>query len=175
MLYQLGDRKPIIEENVYIAPNASVIGTVELKKDSSVWFGATLRGDTDWIRVGEGSNIQDGAVLHTDPGIELILGKGVTVGHLAMVHGCVVGDYSLIGIGATILNHAKIGKYCVIGANALVTEGKEIPDYSLVMGSPAKVVRTMDEDAAKRLHLQALTYIMNGSRFAKELKEISPH
>lgn len=170
MIYRLGEREAIVDENVYVAPTANVIGTVHLKKDSSVWFGATLRGDNDWIVVGEGSNIQDGAVLHTDPGIRLELGTGVTVGHLAMVHGCIVGDYSLIGINSVILNDAKIGKYCVIGANAIITEGKEIPDYSLVMGSPGKVVKTLEPAAAKRLHMQAMTYVMNGQRFQKHLE-----
>jgi carbonic anhydrase/acetyltransferase-like protein (isoleucine patch superfamily) len=170
MIYRLGNREAIVEENVYVAPSADVIGTVHLKKDSSVWFNATLRGDNDWITVGEGSNIQDGAVLHTDPGIPLVLGTGCTVGHLAMVHGCVVGDYSLIGINAVILNNAKIGSYCVIGANSLIPENKEIPDYSLVMGSPGKVVKTLEPEAAKRLHMQAMTYVMNNQRFSKLLE-----
>src|SRR5690606_18564025 len=170
MIYRLGDREAIVEENVYVAPSAYVIGTVHLKKDSSVWFNATLRGDNDWIVVGEGTNIQDGAVLHTDPGIRLELGRGVTVGHLAMVHSCTVGDYSLSGINAVILNNAKSGKYRVTGATSLVAENKEIPDYSLVMGSPGKVVKTLEPEAAKRLHLQAMTYVMNGQRFGKHLE-----
>ncbi len=172
MLYRLNDRVPEVGENVYIAPSADIIGSVVLEKDSSVWFNAVLRGDNDVITIGSGTNIQDGAVLHTDPGIPLTLGTGVTVGHQAMVHGCTVGDYSLIGIHSVILNRAKIGKYCIIGANALIPEGREIPDYSLVMGTPGKVVKTMDEKAAKRMHAQAMTYIMNGQRFAKGLEPI---
>src|SRR5699024_4282605 len=119
-----------IDETAYVAPSAQVIGTVRLGAASSIWFGAVLRGDSDWITVGDGTNVQDGAVIHADPGVPCSLGRNVTVGHMAMVHGCEIGDESLIGIGAIVLNHAKIGRGCVIGANALVTERKEIPDYS---------------------------------------------
>ena len=144
MIYELGHKRVRIEGEVFVADSADVIGSVVLKQRSSVWFNAVLRGDSDEIIIGEETNIQDGAVLHTDPGIRVILGRGVTVGHHAIVHGCEVGDYSLIGISAVILNRAKIGKYCTIGANALVTQGQEIPDYSVVVGSPGKVVRQID-------------------------------
>ena len=159
MIYELGDRRVRIEGEVYVAPSASVIGSVVLKDKSSVWFNAVVRGDTDELIIGEGTNIQDSAVLHTDPGIRLILGRGVTVGHHAMVHGCEVGDHSLIGINAVVLNHAKIGKYCTIGANALITQGQEIPDYSVVLGSPGKVVRQLDPSKVGHLEKSAQGYV----------------
>lgn len=151
MKYRLGDARVETHSDSWIAPTAAVIGKVRLDAGASVWFGAVLRGDNELIHIGEHSNVQDGAVMHTDMGYPLSLGKGVTVGHNAMLHGCTVGDYSLVGINAVILNGAKIGKYCIIGANALIPEGREIPDGSLVMGSPGKVVReperTAEEDA----------------------------
>lgn len=159
MIYQLGERRPKIEGEVYVAPSADVIGSVVLKDKCSVWFNAVLRGDSDELIVGEETNVQDSAVLHTDPGIRLVLGRGVTVGHHATVHGCEVGDFSLIGIHAVVLNRAKIGKYCTIGANALVTEGQEIPDYSLVLGSPGKVVRTLDPGKRAGLEKSAAGYV----------------
>ena len=154
----------------WIAPNAVVLGRVILKHQASVWFGAVLRGDNEPIVVGENSNVQDGAVLHTDPGSPLILGSGVTVGHLAMLHGCTVGDNSLIGIGAVVLNGARIGRDCLIGAKALITEGKDIPDGSLVMGAPGKVVRQLDLQAIEGLRRSALHYVDNWRRYARELR-----
>lgn len=170
MIYALGERRVTMHASCWVAPNATVLGSVVLEEESSVWFQATVRGDMDTIHIGPQSNVQDGAVLHTDPGLQLTLGRGVTVGHHATLHGCTVGDYSLIGIGATILNRATIGNNCVIGANALVTEGKTIPDGSLVMGSPAKVVRPLDDAAIQMLKVSAAHYVGNAQRFAKELK-----
>lgn len=169
MIYSLGERRVQIEGRCFVADSARVIGTVVLKDKSSVWFGAVVRGDTDLITVGEESNIQDGAVLHTDPGIRLTLGRGVTVGHQAMLHGCTVGDYSLIGINAVILNHAKIGKFCLIGANALVTEGAEIPDYSVVLGTPGKVVRSLSQEEIAEHKESAAGYVRTGQRYLEAL------
>ena len=160
-IYALGDQQPQLpgDGDAWIAPTASVIGHVILEPGASVWFGAVLRGDNEPITIGPDSNVQDGAVLHTDPGSPLTLGSGVTVGHKAMMHGCVVGDYSLIGIGAVILNGVRIGKNCIIGANALITEGKVIPDNSLVMGQPGKVVRERDPDQIAVLKMSAEHYL----------------
>jgi carbonic anhydrase/acetyltransferase-like protein (isoleucine patch superfamily) len=146
-VYRLNDLTPELpgEGRYWIAPSAVVLGKVRLLEDASVWFGAVLRGDTEWITVGEGSNVQDGSVLHTDPGAPLTIGAGVTVGHMVMLHGCEIGDGSLIGIGSIILNRTKIGKNCLIGANTLIAEGKEIPDNSVVMGSPGKIARQTDD------------------------------
>jgi len=172
MIYSLGDRSPEFKGDYWVADSAMVLGAVVLEHDASVWFNAVLRGDNDVITVGEGSNIQDGSVLHTDPGMPLTIGKGVTVGHKVMLHGCTIGDNSLIGINAVILNGAKIGKNCLIGANSLVPEGKEIPDGSLVMGSPGKVVRELNEAAIKGLTMSAQGYVANYKRFQKELKPL---
>lgn len=169
MIYSLDNVSPTLDEEVYIAPGAHVVGEVSLKAHASVWFNAVIRGDQDAITVGARSNIQDGAVLHTDAGIPLSIGEGVTVGHKAMLHGCQIGDFSLIGINAVILNGAQIGKYCVIGANALITEGMEIPDYSLVMGSPGKVVKTLDSSIEAKLEASASHYVDNARRFAMGL------
>nr|WP_316629289.1 gamma carbonic anhydrase family protein [uncultured Brevundimonas sp.] len=173
-VYALGDSKPQLppEGEYWVAPNASVIGNVILHPNASVWFGATLRGDNDPITVGPDSNIQDGSVLHTDLGSPLTLGRGVTVGHNAMLHGCEVGDYSLIGIGAVVLNGAKIGRNCIIGANALITEGKVIPDNSLVMGQPGKVVRERDPEHIAVLQMSAEHYVQNWKRFAAGLRAL---
>ena len=146
MFYDLKDKKPQNSGENWVAPNATIIGDVTLEKNSSIWFNAVLRGDIENINIGEGSNVQDGSVLHTDPGCPLKVGKNVTIGHMVMLHGCTIGDNSLIGIGAVILNKVKIGKNCIIGAKALITENKEIPDNSLVVGSPGKVVREITED-----------------------------
>ena len=173
MRYQLNDRSPQCADDCFIAPGAQVIGDVELHEKSSVWFNAVIRGDMDKICIGEASNIQDGSVLHTDQGIPLHIGKGVTVGHKAMLHGCTVGDYSLIGINAVVLNGAKIGKYCVIGANALITEKMDIPDYSLVVGAPAKVIKQLDASAEKRLQGSAQHYVENAVNYRQNLKLIS--
>ena len=170
MIYELGTRRVRIEGEVFVADSADLIGSVVLKDKCSVWFNAVLRGDSDEIVIGEESNVQDGAVLHTDPGIRLILGRGVTVGHHAVVHGCEVGDYSLIGINSVILNNAKIGKYCTIGANALVTQGQEIPDYSLVLGSPGKVVRQIDPSKGAGLEKGAANYVRKAREYLGALQ-----
>jgi carbonic anhydrase/acetyltransferase-like protein (isoleucine patch superfamily) len=155
----------------WVAPNATLIGKVCLEAGASVWFGAVLRGDNEWIQVGENSNVQDGAVLHTDMGSPLTLGKGVTVGHNAMLHGCSVGDYSLVGINAVVLNGARIGKYCIIGANALIAEGKQIPDGSLVVGSPGRIVRELSEQQKQQLEANAAHYVDNARRYARDLAQ----
>ena len=173
-VYALGDSKPQLppQGEYWVAPSASVIGNVILHTNASVWFGATLRGDNDPITVGPDSNIQDGSVLHTDFGSPLTLGRGVTVGHNAMLHGCEVGNYSLIGIGAVVLNGVRIGRNCIIGANALITEGKVIPDNSLVMGQPGKVVRERDPEHIAVLQMSADHYVQNWKRFAAELRAL---
>jgi len=156
-----------------VADNAQVIGDVVLGEDSSVWFGATLRGDTETITVGRGSNIQDGSVLHADVGFPMTLGENVTVGHQVMLHGCTVGDGSLIGIGAVVLNGVKIGKHCLVGAGALVTEGKEFPDGSMILGSPARVTKTLTPEQIEGLRRSAKHYIDNAARYRKTLKKIA--
>ena len=156
----------------WIAPDASLIGKVRLDRNASIWFGAVLRGDNELIHIGEGSNVQDGAVLHTDPGCPLIVGSGCTIGHRAILHGCIIGPNSLIGMGATVLNGAKIGANCLVGANALVTEGKEFPDNSLIVGSPARASRALDAAAVERLRNSALRYVANGQRYARTLKRM---
>ncbi|UTW49867.1 gamma carbonic anhydrase family protein [Bacterioplanoides sp. SCSIO 12839] len=172
MFYQLGDLIPERGEQVFVADNASVIGNVRLLEQSNVWFNAVLRGDNEPITVGAQTNIQDGSVLHSDPGYALTLGTGVTVGHKVMLHGCTVGDYSLIGINAVVLNGAKIGKHCIIGANALVPEGMEIPDGSLVVGSPAKIKRQLSDGQKKMLEASAAHYVHNAQRFSQQLKPL---
>ena len=170
MIYQLGEDKVEMATDSYVASGAHVMGKVRLLAGSSVWFNAVLRGDCDLIEIGEGSNVQDGSILHTDHGFPLVVGKGVTIGHKVMLHGCSVGDFSLVGINAVVLNGAKIGHHCVIGANALVTEGMEVPDYSVVMGSPAKVVKTIQAEQAEMLEKSAVHYQKNAHRFAKNLR-----
>jgi carbonic anhydrase/acetyltransferase-like protein (isoleucine patch superfamily) len=173
-VYRLGDLVPDLpaQHAHWIAPNAVVLGRVRLLANASVWFGAVLRGDTEWIEVGENSNVQDNSVLHTDPGCPLTIGRNVTIGHQVMLHGCTIGDGSLIGIGAVILNRTKIGKNCLIGANTLIGEGKDIPDNSMVIGSPGRVIRTLDESAATLLKLSADHYVANWRRFASDLAPI---
>ncbi len=171
-VYRYADKVPIIAPTAYVADGARVIGHVELGEHASVWFNAVLRGDNDWIRIGAGSNVQESAVLHTDPGHPLTVGAQVTIGHQAMLHGCTVGDGSLIGIQAIVLNGARIGRGCLIGAGALVTEGKAIPDFSLVMGTPAKVVRTLGEDDAARLRVSAQSYVDRAARFREHLERL---
>ena len=151
MFYDLENKKPKNSGENWVAPNATIIGDVTLEKNTSIWFNAVLRGDIENIHIGEGSNVQDGSVLHTDPGCPLKVGKNVTIGHMVMLHGCTIGNNSLIGIGAVILNKANIGKNCIIGAKSLITENKEIPDNSLVVGSPGKVVREITEDEKKSI------------------------
>ena len=170
MIYEVNGHTPKIDPESWVASNAVLIGRVELKKNSNIWFNATLRGDVENIHIGEGSNIQDGSVLHTDPGYPLKVGKNVTIGHLVMLHGCTIGDNSLIGIGAVILNNAKIGKNCIIGAKALITENKEIPDNSLVVGSPGKVIRKLTEEEIQAVEKNAIRYQENWKKYSKSLK-----
>jgi carbonic anhydrase/acetyltransferase-like protein (isoleucine patch superfamily) len=163
----LGDRAPVFEgSGHFVADNAMVIGSVRLKHQSSIWFNCVLRGDNDWLEVGERSNIQDGCILHTDLGIKLIIGDGVTVGHKVMLHGCSIGTNSLIGIGSTVLNSSKIGRNCIVGANALVTENKEFPDGTLILGSPARVARELSEDEIANIGGLADVYVENAERFS---------
>lgn len=172
-LYQLDDFAPNVHPSAFVAEDARVIGRVTLAADSSVWFGAVLRGDTDPITVGEGTNIQDGSVLHADIGVPLTVGARVTVGHQVMLHGCTVGDGSLIGIGAVVLNGARIGRHCLVGARALVTEGKTFPDGVLILGSPAKVVRELTEQEIEALRHSAAHYIDNARRFRAGLRRLA--
>ena len=167
MFYDLEDKKPKNSGENWVAPNATIIGDVTLEKNSSVWFNAVIRGDNENIHVGEGSNVQDGSVLHTDPGCPLRIGKDVTIGHIVMLHGCTIADNSLIGIGAVILNNAKIGKNCIIGAKALITENKEIPDNSLVVGAPGRVVRKLTDDEIGKITENAKHYQDNWKRYVK--------
>lgn len=173
-IYRLDHHSPELppQDRYYIAPDAHVIGDCRLGLDASIWFGAVLRGDNEQIAVGARTNIQEGALLHTDRGFPLSVGEDCTVGHHAILHGCSIGDGSLIGMGATVLNGARIGSHCLVGANALVTENKVFPDYSVILGSPAKVVRAMDEEAAERLRQSAAHYVANWQRFAKGLQKI---
>ena len=170
MFYDLENKKPKNSGENWVAPNATIVGDVTLEKNRSIQFNATLRGDIENIHVGEGSNIQDGSVLHTDPGYPLKIGKNVTVGHLVMLHGCTIGDNSLIGIGAVILNNAKIGNNCVIGAKSLITENKEIPDNSLVVGSPGRVIRKVTDDEAKAILKNSIRYQENWKKYSKLAK-----
>jgi carbonic anhydrase/acetyltransferase-like protein (isoleucine patch superfamily) len=170
-LYVLDGTSPELPDqgHCWIAPSADVIGKVRLLNDASIWFGAVLRGDNEWITIGQGSNVQDGCVLHTDMGAPLTIGTNCTIGHKAILHGCTIGDNSLIGMGAIVLNHVKIGRNCLIGAGALIPEGKTIPDNSLVVGQPGKIIRVLDEDAATKLTDSAQSYQKNWKRFAKGL------
>ena len=173
-IYALGDFTPSLpgSDRHWIAPDAHVIGQVELGDDVGIWFGAVLRGDNEPITVGAGTNIQEGVMVHTDPRFPVAIGIDCTIGHHAIVHGCTIGNNSLIGMGATILNGAKIGRNCLVGANALVTEGKEFPDNSLIVGSPAKAVRTLDDDAVEKLRLSAQRYVENWKRFARDMRQL---
>ena len=171
-IYALGDTKPIVDADTWIAPDANVIGNVVLEAGASVWFCATLRGDNEVIHVGAGSNVQENCVFHTDVGFPLTIGRDCTIGHKVMLHGCTIGDNSLIGMGATVLNGAKIGRNCLIGAGALITENKVIPDGSLVMGAPGKVVRELDEKAIQMLTASARHYSEKAARFRQELKPL---
>jgi carbonic anhydrase/acetyltransferase-like protein (isoleucine patch superfamily) len=170
MIYELDDQRVRTEGTVFVADTAVVIGNVLLRANASVWFNAVIRGDNELITIGEHSNVQDGAVLHTDPGSPLTIGSHVTVGHKAMLHGCTIGDNSLVGINAVVLNGAKVGRNCLIGANALVTEGKEIPDGSMVLGSPGKVVRELTPEQIDGLRRSALHYVENARRFKAGLR-----
>ena len=171
-IYQLDDDIPRIADTAWVADSAQVIGRVELHEGASVWFGAVLRGDNEWITIGRGSNVQDGTVMHTDMGYPLTIGEHVTIGHQAMLHGCTIGDGSLIGIQAVVLNNAKIGRNCLVGAGALVTECKEFPDGSLIMGAPAKVVGQLTPERFERIRQGALSYAQKADRFRRGLKKI---
>ena len=171
-LYQLDDHRPQLAAGAWVADTAQVIGHVELAEDASVWFGAILRGDTELLRIGKGSNVQDGSVLHADLGFPVSIGANVTIGHQVMLHGCTVGDGSLIGIQAVVLNGARIGKHCLVGAGALVTEGKEFPDGSMIIGSPARVVKQLTPEQIAGLQRSAEHYVANAKRFAAGLKKL---
>ena len=172
-IYELDNKTPQVAATAWVADSAQVMGNVVLGEDVSVWFGTVIRGDTDMIRIGDGTNIQDTSVLHADEGTPLIIGNHVTVGHKVMLHGCTIGDESLIGIGAIVLNGAKIGKNCLVGAGALVTEGKEFPDGSMIIGSPAKVVRQLTPEQIEGLKSSAQHYMDNAKRFKASLKKIA--
>ncbi|WP_043766201.1 gamma carbonic anhydrase family protein [Algiphilus aromaticivorans] len=169
MLYTIDDIQPELADDVFVADNATVIGRVRLEAGASVWFNCVLRGDVEALHIGTGSNIQDGSVLHADPGFPLRVGENVTVGHMVMLHGCSIGDNSLIGIGAIVLNGAKIGRNCIIGAGTLIPEGKEIPDSSLVMGAPGKVVRECGDKERAAIAASAEHYVDNGRRYREGL------
>ncbi|WP_394780481.1 gamma carbonic anhydrase family protein [Undibacterium sp.] len=171
-IYQLGELVPEVDSTAYITDSATVIGRVKIEANASIWFGVTLRGDNELITIGENSNVQESCTLHTDPGFPLTVGKNVTVGHQAMLHGCTIGEGSLIGIQAVILNGAKIGRNCLVGAGALVTEGKEFPDNSLIVGSPAKAIRTLTEEDALRIQGNTQSYVRRGQEFKTQLKKI---
>ncbi len=170
-VYSIDGKSPIFEdhESAWVAPDATIIGNVFIGRDVGIWFTSVLRGDNDQIRIGAGSNVQEHTVMHTDPGFPLTVGEGCTIGHRALLHGCTIGDNSLIGMGAIVLNGARIGANCLVGAGALVTEGKEFPDGSLIVGSPAKVVRQLDQVAIDRLKLSAAHYLANQRRFKRGL------
>lgn len=171
-IYELDGTSPRLGQDAWVADSAQVIGDVDLGDNASVWFGAVIRGDTETIRIGADSNIQDLSVLHADLGKPLTIGSNVTVGHQVMLHGCTIGDNTLIGIQAVVLNGARIGRNCIVGAGSVVTEGKEFPDNSLILGAPAKVIRTLDDAAAKKLAESAEHYVENGRRYARGLKKV---
>ena len=171
-LYELDGVAPEVDPSAWIADSAQVMGRVTLAEDVSVWFGTVIRGDTESITIGRGSNIQDGTVMHADIGMPIVLGEHVTVGHKVMLHGCTIGDETLIGIGAVVLNGAKIGRNCLVGAGALVTEGKEFPDGSMILCSPAKAVRTLTPEQMQGLRLSARHYVQNARRFQAGLRKI---
>ncbi|MEY2632472.1 MAG: hypothetical protein RIR00_1126 [Pseudomonadota bacterium] len=173
-IYSLPQRQPQIDPSAWIAPNATLIGDIRLAPNSSIWWNAVIRGDNDPISIGENTNIQDGSVLHTDEGVPMQIGSNVTVGHLVMLHGCTIGDGSLIGIGSTILNRAVIGKHCIVGANTLIPEGKTFPDRVLIVGSPGKVVRELNDAEVQRLQASALHYVDNAKRYREQLVELKP-
>jgi carbonic anhydrase/acetyltransferase-like protein (isoleucine patch superfamily) len=172
-VYEIDGKAPRVDSTAWIAGSAEVMGNVEIGPDASVWFGCVLRGDTEVMRIGEGTNVQDGSVLHADAGMPLTLGRHVTVGHKVMLHGCTIGDESLIGIGAVVLNGARIGKNCLVGAGSLVTEGKEFPDGSMIMGSPAKAVRQLTPEQIEGLRRSARHYIDNARRFQATLNKLA--
>lgn len=174
-IYALGDLIPDLPPSgrFWVAPDAQVTGRIRIGEDVGIWFGAVLRSETEWIEIGARTNVQDGAVFHTDPGCPLVIGEGCTIGHRAILHGCVLGPNTLIGMGATVLNGARIGANCLVGAQALVTEGRQFPDNSLILGAPAKVVRTLDEKAIAGLRLSAEAYVARWQRYAAELRIVA--
>ena len=172
-IYQLDDLTPSIHPTAWVADSAQVIGQVVLEENVSIWFGVILRGDNDLISIGKGSNIQENSVLHIDRGHPLVLGKNVTIGHQVMLHGCTIGDNSLVGIGAVVLNDARIGKNCLVGAGSLVTEGKEFPDGSMIIGSPAKAVKQLSPEQIEGLKSSAQHYVENASRYKTGLKKLA--
>jgi carbonic anhydrase/acetyltransferase-like protein (isoleucine patch superfamily) len=173
-IYELNGQAPEFpaDGNYFIADTATVIGKVRLHNSASVWFGAVLRGDNEWIEIGENSNVQDNAVCHTDPGFPLVIGKNCTVGHNVILHGCTLEDGALVGMGAIVMNGAKIGRGSVVGAGAVITEGKEFPEHSLIIGAPARVIRTLDAAQVERMGRAARSYVANGPRYVKGLKRI---
>ena len=171
-LYRLGDDRPKLGEGAWVAESATVLGRVALEAGASVWYGAVLRGDNEWITVGAGSNVQDGSVLHTDMGFPMTIGRGVSIGHQAMLHGCSVGDDSLIGIQAIVMNGARIGARCIVAAGAVVTEGKEFPDNSLILGAPARVARTLTDEQVAQLQANAAHYVDNAARHRRGVERI---
>ena len=172
-IYRIGDDTPRVASSAWVADNATVIGRVDMAEGASVWYGAVLRGDNDWLRIGRNSNVQDGSVLHTDQGIELVLGENVTVGHQCMLHGCSVGDGTLVGIQSVILNRARIGRFCIVGAGSLVTEGKEFPDGSMIMGSPAQVVRQLTPEQIARVASSAAHYVLQAQRHRTQMERVT--
>lgn len=172
MIYEFAGLRPDIADDVFVAPSASVIGDIRLLSGSSIWFGAVLRGDIETITVGHSSNVQDGTVMHTDPDNPCTLGDFVTVGHMAMLHGCSVGDGSLIGIGATLLNGSSVGRNCIVGAHTLITEGKRFPDGVLIMGTPGKVVRELGEEDFARMRANAERYVERARKYRAELQQL---
>ena len=169
MIYTLGDRIPRIDDSAYVADNATIIGSVEIGPEASIWFGTILRGDNDVIRIGARSNVQDATVIHVDPGIPTTIGDDVTIGHSTMIHGCTIGDGSLIGIGSIILDFANIGRYSLVGANSLITEGKEFPDRVLILGSPAKVIRELTDQEVSQLQVNADHYVKKSRNYRSKL------
>ena len=173
-LYRLGNQSPQLGERAWVAPSAQVMGDVHLGVDSNIWFNVVIRGDNETIRIGQGTNVQDGSVLHSDVGSPLSIGDHVTVGHNVILHGCTVGEGTLIGMGAVVLNGAKIGPHCLVGAGALVTEGKEFPEGSMILGSPAKVVKSLSPEQIDSLKKSAVSYVENAKRFQAHLSELDP-
>ncbi|MBZ6378817.1 gamma carbonic anhydrase family protein [Pacificimonas flava] len=171
--YEFQGQEPKLGSGAWVAPSADVIGEVELSAEVTVWFGAVIRADNTKISVGERSNVQEGAMLHSDPGVPLVVGEDVTVGHHAILHGCTIGDRTLVGMGATVMNHAKIGEECIIAAGALVTEGKEFPPRSLIVGAPAKAIRTLDDNAVQMLKASAASYVQKGREFGEGLRKVA--
>ena len=171
-IYRLDDLAPRLHPSAWVADSATLIGDIELEEEASVWFGAIVRGDSALIRIGKRSNVQDGSVVHADPGMPTTIGEGVTVGHLVMLHGCTIGDGTLVGIGAVILNNVRIGRNCLVGAGALLTEGKEFPDGSLIVGSPAVAVRSLSAAQIERVNHAATHYVANAKRFRAGLTKV---